>query len=127
MVPAPGPTGNELIEVSRSFSLLCQPMFIMTTDPGDGGMGPVMANMESHLAYWAEMERKKVMFAAGPVMPADSADPWSGQGMVIFRAPSLSAARAIAAADPMHGAGAREYDLRPWLLNHLIPDGAPGA
>jgi len=109
--------------VSRSFNLLCQPMFIMTTSPGEGGMGPVMQHMEPHLAYWAEMERTKVMFAAGPVMPDSSAEPWSGRGMVIFRAPSLQAARAIADADPMHAAGARQYDLKPWLLNHLIVDG----
>jgi uncharacterized protein YciI len=63
----------------------------------------------------------------GPVMPADSAGPWSGHGMVIFQAASLAAATAIADADPMHAAGAREYDLRPWLLNHLITDGPPDA
>jgi uncharacterized protein len=45
--------------------------------------------------------------------------------MFIVRAQSLAAARAIAEADPMHASGARQYELRPWLLNHLVvPDEA---
>jgi len=52
-------------------------------------------------------------------------DPWSGRAMFTFKAQSLAAAQAIAEADPMHASGARQYELRPWLLNHLvIPDGA---
>jgi uncharacterized protein YciI len=66
------------------------------------------------------MEEQRVMFAAGPVMPADLKEPWSGEGMVIFRAESMEAARKVAEADPMHAFGARTYQLRPWLLNHLV-------
>jgi hypothetical protein len=115
-----GPTGNELVAISRSFNLRCQPMFVMTTFPSEAGMGPVLEHLQPHLEYWAEMERTKVMFAAGPAMPVDLSEPWSGDGMVIFRAPSWPAAKAIADADPMHTSGARRYELRPWLLNHLV-------
>jgi uncharacterized protein YciI len=115
-----GPTGDELVAISRSHKLLCQPMFVMTTVAPVDGMGAVLEHLAPHLEYWAEMERKKVLFAAGPQMPGDASAPWSGTGMVIFRAPSLQAARAIADADPMHKAGARTYGLQPWLLNHLV-------
>ena len=126
-VPESGPTGSELIAISRRFNLLCQPMFVMTTFPGNAGMGPVLEHLQTHLEYWAEMERTKVMFAAGPAMPVDPSEPWSGHGMVIFRAPSFAVAKAIADADPMHKAGARRYELGPWLLNHLVVQGETDA
>ena len=37
--------------------------------------------------------------------------------MVIIRAGSLAAAKAIAETDPMHKSGARTFRVRPWLLN----------
>ena len=37
--------------------------------------------------------------------------------MVVVRADSLEQAEAIAAADPMHAAGARSYRVRPWIVN----------
>ena len=118
-----GPTGEELVDISRRYTLICQPMFVMTTFVGPEGMGPVLEYLEAHLEYWAEMERQQVMFAAGPMMPTDLQSPWSGRGMVIYRAESWPAARAIADADPMHKAGARRYELDPWLLNHLVVGG----
>lgn len=116
----PVPTIGDIVAVSQEAQLLCEPMFVMTTFPGDVGMASVMAAVGPHLDYWAEMERENVLFAGGPVMSEDRSDPWSGHGFVIFRAESLAAAHAIADADPMHKAGARDYELRPWLLNHLV-------
>lgn len=128
-MPESGPTGEGLMALSRSHGLICQPMFIMTTVADADAMGAVLANLPAHLEYWAEMERQKVVFAAGPQMPADASEPWSGNGMVIYRASSWAVAEEIAAADPMHKAGARTYRLQPWLLNHLVTDavstGAP--
>jgi hypothetical protein len=37
--------------------------------------------------------------------------------MIIYRAASMEAARALAEADPMHSAQARSYTLRKWLIN----------
>ena len=38
-------------------------------------------------------------------------------GMIIYRAESLDAARALADADPMHQSGARSYTMRRWMIN----------
>ena len=63
-----------------------------------------------------ELERKGIMFGAGPFW-ADNEVDWNGEGMVVIRAGSLAEAREIAAQDPMHSSGARSFKVRPWLLN----------
>jgi hypothetical protein len=40
-----------------------------------------------------------------------------GMGLIIYRADSLGAARALAEGDPMHRSGARTYTLRRWMIN----------
>ena len=40
-----------------------------------------------------------------------------GVGLIIYRAESLEAARALAEGDPMHKSGARSFVLRSWLIN----------
>ncbi|MEM9437883.1 MAG: YciI family protein, partial [Pseudomonadota bacterium] len=40
-----------------------------------------------------------------------------GIGLIIYRADSLEAARALADGDPMHKTGARSYILRRWMIN----------
>jgi uncharacterized protein YciI len=117
-----GPSGTEILAVSRDHGLIAKPLYLIRTVPGPAGIGPVLEHMETHLAYWARMEAQGSVFAAGPVMPEDPADAWSGEGMVIVRADSLEAAAAIADADPMHASAARTYSLTPWLLNHLVTD-----
>jgi uncharacterized protein len=121
------PTGEELMEISRDHGLLCQPMFVMTSTASPAGLKPILQILPAHLEYWAGMEREQIMFAAGPKMPVDPAQAWSGDGMVIFRAPSIDAAKKIAEADPMHETQARSYTLSPWLLNHLIVVGPTSA
>ncbi len=37
--------------------------------------------------------------------------------MFVLRARDLAHAKEIAAADPMHTSGARDYRVRPWLIN----------
>ena len=44
---------------------------------------------------------------------------WPGRGLVIYRAASFEEALRIAADDPMHIAGARDYTVVPLLFNHL--------
>lgn len=114
------PSGEALMAISQENKLVCEPMFIMKTFTGPLGMGPVLENLATHLAYWAEMETQCVVFAAGPVMPFDNKEPWSGEGMVIIRAETLDAAIKIAEADPMHISKARNFEITPWLLNHLV-------
>ena len=80
------------------------------------GMGPVMEILEDHLQYQISMEKDGTLFAAGPFW-TDDEQQWRGEGMVVVRAKSLEAARAIAEKDPMHAAGARTFEVRPWLIN----------
>ena len=95
--------------------MLQKQLYVVHTFP-TGGLGPVMENIEPHLAFQVELEEKGIMFGAGPFW--DNAEEiWEGEGMVIIRAGSLAEAKEIAASDPMHKSGARDFTVRPWLLN----------
>jgi len=106
---------THMLERARTNGLLGKQLFVVFTTPNDG-MEPIQDNIKEHLAYQRMLENTGVMFAAGP-MADDSGENWAGAGMVVVRAESLEEAEAIAAADPMHAAGARSYKVRPWLVN----------
>ena len=110
---APKITKNDILDASRG--MLQKPLYAVFTEP-TAGMGPVMANIEAHLAFQVALEQKGIMFAAGPFW-ADDETTWNGEGMVLIRADSLAHARQIAQIDPMHSSGARRFTVRPWLLN----------
>ncbi|MGH6727971.1 MAG: YciI family protein [Pseudolabrys sp.] len=95
--------------------MLRKQLYAVFTKP-TRGMEPVMAAIEEHLKFQIELERRGIMFGAGPFWN-DAEDAWEGEGMVIIRAASLAEAKAIAASDPMHKCGARSFTVRPWLLN----------
>ena len=76
----------------------------------------LQANLPAHLAYQAEREQQGQLVMAGPLSDL-SGDMMDGVGMIIYRAESLEAARALADADPMHQTGTREYTIRRWLVN----------
>jgi len=95
--------------------MLCKELYVVFTTPTNG-LGPVMANLDKHLEFQIGLEKKGIMFGAGPFF-ADNEYDWNGEGMVIIRAESLKAAQEIAAQDPMHQCGARSFKVRPWLLN----------
>ena len=90
-------------------------LYAVFTRPANG-MKPVMEMLEKHLDYQISMEKSGVLFAAGPFW-TDDEQQWRGEGMVVIRAESLEAARAMAAEDPMHASGARTFEVRPWLIN----------
>jgi len=100
-----------MLERARTNSLLGKQLFVVFTMP-ENGMEPIQANIKEHLAYQRMLEDTGVMFAAGPMADMNG-ETWSGDGMVVIRAESLEDAKAIAAADPMHAAGARKYMVRP--------------
>ena len=104
-----------MLERVKINGLLGMELYVVFTSATDG-MEPIRANVKEHLAYQRMLEDTGVMFAAGP-MAEDNGESWSGDGMVVIRADSLEQAKAIAAADPMHISGAREYRVRPWLVN----------
>lgn len=114
-MPDPDFSWQAHIDKVRSKGLLAKQLYVVMTEPA-AGMAPLLEVLQEHLAYQLELERKGLLFAAGPF--ADDAErQWSGAGMVILRAGSLNEARALAEADPMHKSGARNFRIRPWMLN----------
>ena len=98
-----------------SKGMLQKLLYVVFTKPVKG-IGPVMENIEDHLRFQVELEKRGIMFDAGPFF-ADNEIDWQGEGMVIIRAESLAEAKDIAASDPMHKTGARSFEVRPWFLN----------
>ena len=76
----------------------------------------VKSALPDHLAYQAQLEAQGKLAFAGP-MSDESGEQMQGMGMIIYRADSLEAARALAEADPMHKSGARSFTLRRWMIN----------
>lgn len=101
--------------LEASSGMLQKQLYAIFTTPTDG-LGPVFANIEAHLAFQVQLERDGIMFAAGPLW-SDDEQHWEGEGMVIVRAGSRAEAIAIAERDPMHVSGARNFHVRPWLIN----------
>ena len=69
----------------------------------------------AHLAYLAALKAEGKVWANGPF--GDGAG-----GLVIYRAPSLEEARALAEADPLVRTGARSLSLHAWEI--ALPVGA---
>ncbi|WP_299692676.1 YciI family protein [uncultured Tateyamaria sp.] len=76
----------------------------------------VKAALPDHLAYQADLERAGQLAFAGP-MSDETGEHMQGMGLVIYRADSFEAARALAENDPMHKTGARTFTLRRWMIN----------
>ena len=110
-----GPEIKKQDILAASKGMLQKQMYVVHTFPTNG-MGPVMENIEPHLKFQIELEEKGIMFGAGPFWD-DAEEKWEGEGMVIIRAGSVSEAKEIAASDPMHSSGARDFTVRPWLMN----------
>lgn len=106
---------QDVLDRSQDHGVLAKQLYVVLTAP-TGGLDAVEANLKEHLAYQFDIERRGIMFAAGPFAD-DSGEFWEGEGMVIIRADNLAQANEIAAADPMHKSGARSFRIRPWLLN----------
>lgn len=101
--------------LQASAAMLQKQLYIIFTTP-TGDLGPVLENLDKHLAFQVDLEREGTMFAAGPLWNDEETE-WHGEGMVIVRAGSRDEAIAIAERDPMHQCGARRFTVRPWLVN----------
>ncbi len=110
-----GPVIKKSDILEKTPQMLQKQLYIVHTKPVDG-LGPVMENLNPHLEFQIKLEQDGIMFAAGPLW-ADDEETWEGEGMVVIRADNLAHARDIAASDPMHASGAREFTVRPWLVN----------
>ena len=105
---------NHIDHVSAK-GLLAKRLYVILTTP-TGDLDALAQHLGAHLAYQKDLEARGITFAAGPFAD-DAEQQWSGEGMIIVRADSLTQARVIADADPMHQSGVRSYRSRPWLLN----------
>lgn len=100
---------------AKSRGALALELFVATSIPAKAPED-VKAALPAHLAYQAELEAGGHLAFAGP-MSDESGEEMRGMGMIVYRADSLDAARALAEADPMHRSGARTYTLRRWMIN----------
>jgi uncharacterized protein len=75
----------------------------------------IAKRLSDHLAHQVELERRGIMFAAGPLYSRDSNVPEAG--MFVLRAGSFEEAEAIAKTDPLHAAGLRTFTLQKWRVN----------
>jgi hypothetical protein len=72
---------------------------------------------DAHLSHQVNLERRGILFAAGPLFEADAPRFPPKSGLIVIRAASFEDADAIAASDPMHQAGMRSYTIRRWIIN----------
>lgn len=100
---------------AKSRGALALELFVATSMPAKEPQD-VKASLPDHLAYQAQLERAGALAFAGP-MSDESGEHMQGIGMIVYRAESLEAARALADSDPMHKSGARSYVLRRWMIN----------
>src|SRR4051794_29920876 len=91
-------------------SFLGKEMYLVVTRPV---RSPEIAKrLGDHLAHQIELEKRGIMFAAGPLYPRGSDTPEAG--MFVLRASSFEEAEAIAKEDPLHKAGLRTFTLQKW-------------
>jgi uncharacterized protein YciI len=101
--------------MKASSGMLQKQLYAVFTTP-TGGIEPILAQLEEHLAYQVALEKEGILHAAGP-MWSDDEQRWEGDGLVVLRAASRADAIAIAERDPMHRSGARSFTVRPWMVN----------
>ncbi len=68
-----------------------------------------------HHDYLVDLERRGLLFAAGPFV--DEKGNRVGLGMIVIRAKSTAAARRVALAEPYTKAGQRVMTVTPWQRN----------
>jgi uncharacterized protein YciI len=94
---------------------LAKDVYVIVTRQVDPTTPIAREMMQAHLSRQVQVEKAGIMFAAGPMFTDGAQAPEAG--MIIVRAGSFAEADAIAAADPLHKAGLREYTLRRWRIN----------
>ncbi len=99
---------------AHSPNKLGKKLYVVFTQPIEVS-GDRMAARAQHLEYQYELERRGVMFAAGPFL--DESDQPNGSGLIIYRAASLAEATEIANKDPFHAQGFRTFTIMPWRMS----------
>jgi uncharacterized protein YciI len=104
-------------------TLLREQCYVCWMTPTNAGApaGKSAADIRSeHHRYLVELERRGVLFAAGPFV--DETGERHGAGMIIIRAASRAEAEQIALAEPYTKAGLRAMALTPWQRNEGVLD-----
>lgn len=106
---------NEYKTSAKARGSLAHELFVVESTPAKTPE-EVKSVLPDHLAYQAAQEQQGHLAFAGPLSD-ETGEYMQGCGLIIYRAESLEAARAIAEADPMHSSGTRSFTLRRWLIN----------
>lgn len=99
---------------TQTKGFLGKEMYLVLTQPVRAP-GITEELLAAHLAHQVELERRGILFAAGPLYSRDSNLPQTG--MFVLRASSFEDADKIAGEDPLHKAKLRTYTLQKWRLN----------
>lgn len=109
------PAWNDYKKAAKERGSLALELFVVESTPAKAPED-VQANLPAHLEYQRSQEIAGTLAFAGPLSDL-TGELMQGTGMIVYRAESMEAARAIADGDPMHSSGARTYVLRKWLIN----------
>ncbi|WP_299138441.1 YciI family protein [uncultured Tateyamaria sp.] len=99
---------------AKARGALALELYVIKSTPRD--MSLVKETLPDHLAYQKKLEAEGVLFLAGPVSDKTGIA-MDAEGMMIYRAPDFETAHELAINDPMHLSGARDYEIRKWLIN----------
>ncbi len=100
--------------VQDTSKMLGKELYVIFTRPV-GDPAEIAKLLPQHLDRQVELEKKGIMFGAGPMFAPGGERP--AFGMIVIRANSFEEADAIAAEDPFHKAGLREYEIHKWVMN----------
>ena len=100
---------------ARTRGALALELFVVQSMPA-APPETIRATLPDHLAYQRSLEEAGSLVFAGPLSD-ETGQEMQAMGMIVYRAESFEAARALAEGDPMHARGARSFTLRKWLVN----------
>lgn len=109
------PKFSDYKAAARARGSLALELYVVTSTPA---VAPeeMQKHLGDHLEYQTACERARSLVFAGPLSDP-SGENIEGVGLIVYRAGSLQAARALADADPMHARGIKTYEIRRWLVN----------
>jgi uncharacterized protein YciI len=110
---------NDYGTICRDRGALAREVFACITTPAKPGPPPAEL-LAAHLAYQRELEARGALFLAGPLSDV-TGTMMSGAGLIVYAAPDIAAALALAEADPMHRSGQRAFTVQGWRLNEGAP------
>ena len=109
------PAWNEYKKAAQERGSLALELYMVVSTP-EKSPDEMKKVLPDHLAYQGEQEQQGRLVMAGPLSDL-TGELMEGVGLIVYRAATLEAAKAIADEDPMHKTGTRSYTIRRWLVN----------